>query len=68
MLDSNILVSFKGKKSNFHYVGKIHEKTGEREYDVQYYRRVMEPCESFYIFKEPENPNLYATDVKQIVN
>ena len=63
-----VLVKFLGKKQNFHYVGKVCGPGISRDtVEIEYFRRVCESGNDFFMFKTPDIPDLFVTDKDAIV-
>lgn len=59
-------------KQDYHYVGKVRsvgmKLAGETEkVTAQYFRRVHESFTGFYVFNDPEFPDIYDTPWQQVV-
>lgn len=63
-----VLVKFLAKKQNFHYVGKVCGPGISRDtVEIEYFRRVCESGNDFFMFKTPDIPDLFVTDKDAIV-
>lgn len=64
-----VIVRFPGKKANsdYHFLGKVLGKEKSGKVPVKYFRRDYVSGGEFYYFKEPQNEDIFPTEVTAIV-